>query len=117
MTLPPVPGDDLQREAEDRVKTARERKAEAEQQRSERRSGWRMVAQLSTVGLTLALAVGIGIGLGWWLDQRFKTNGILVIVGALIGIGAGFRELIRAAMRASREQEESERRGPGGTRP
>lgn len=110
MTLPPVPGDDLQQEVEDRVKTARERQAEAERQRGEERSGWRMVAQLSTVGLTLALAVGIGIGLGWWLDQRFKTNGILVIVGALIGIGAGFRELIRGVIRAGREQEEKDRR-------
>lgn len=107
MTLPPVPGDDLQREVESRVKSARE--AEAERLRSDRRSGWRMVAQLSTIGLTLAFAVAIGIGLGWWLDQRFKTNGILVIVGALIGIGAGFRELIRGVIRASREQEEKDR--------
>lgn len=92
------------------------RRDEDERRRSEERAAWRSLAQLSTVGLTLAFAIAIGVGLGWWLDQRFKTNGILVIVGALIGIAAGFRELIRAVMRSAREQEEKDRTG-GNNRP
>lgn len=87
-----------------------------EDEKSEERAAWRSLAVLSTVGLTLALSIAIGVALGWWLDQRFKTNGILVIVGTLIGIAAGFRELIRAVMRSAREQEEKNRRD-GNNRP
>jgi F0F1-type ATP synthase assembly protein I len=64
----------------------------------------RPAAMLATVGLTLALSVGVGIGLGLLLDHLFKTNW-LVIVGALFGIAAGFKQLIQAVIRANREQE------------
>src|SRR4051812_37178607 len=67
-------------------------------------SGLRVGMMLSTAGLTLALSVGIGVGIGIFLDRWLKTN-FLVIVFTLIGVGAGFRELIRTVIRANEEQE------------
>ena len=65
----------------------------------------RLAASTTTIGLTLALSIGIGIWLGIWIDGKFKTHGIAVIIGALVGIGAGFKQLIQAVIRAGREQE------------
>jgi F0F1-type ATP synthase assembly protein I len=69
--------------------------------------GWRAAAMLSTVGLTLALSVGLGVGLGILLDRWLKTNW-LVIVGTLLGVLAGFKQLIQTVIRANAEQEEAE---------
>lgn len=75
------------------------------------RGRWRVTAMLSTVGLTLALSIGIGIMIGVVLDQWLKTKGILVILGALLGVISGFKELIRVVVQVSREQDaESEER-------
>ena len=67
-------------------------------------SGLRAGMMLSTAGLTLALSVGIGVGIGILLDRWLKTN-FLVIIFTLVGVAAGFRELIRTVIRANEEQE------------
>ncbi len=45
--------------------------------------------------------------LGWlgghWLDGRFHTAPWIAMAGLLLGIVAGFRELVRLSMRAMRE--------------
>lgn len=69
--------------------------------------GWRIVGSMTTIGLTLALSVGIGIGLGLLLDRHFKTNWI-VIPGTLLGVAAGFKQLIDAVIRANADQEAQE---------
>ena len=67
----------------------------------------RVAAMLSTVGLTLALSVAIGAGIGYLLDRWLRTNW-LVIVFTIIGVGAGFKQLIQTVIRAGREQDEME---------
>ena len=67
-------------------------------------SGLRAGMMLSTAGLTLALSVGIGVGIGIFLDKWLKTN-YFVIIFTLVGVVAGFRELIRTVIRANEEQE------------
>jgi F0F1-type ATP synthase assembly protein I len=80
--------------------------------------GWSVLAKLATVGMTLAFSVGIGIGIGLLLDRWLKTNW-WVIVFTLVGVAAGFKQLIQAVIQAGREQEEldaeqrREERGPG----
>jgi len=77
---------------------------------------WVAGASLASAGITMALAVAIGAGLGLALDRWLKTTW-MVIVGLLIGVAAGFRELFRAVALASREEERAEaerrNRGPG----
>ena len=73
--------------------------------------GWRIAAQLSVVGLTLALSIAIGGYLGYLADQKLGTRW-LVIVGTLIGVAAGFKQLIQAVREANREEERRESENP-----
>ncbi len=68
---------------------------------------WRLAASLSSVGLTLALSVAIGVAIGIWLDRRFGTS-FWVIIFTLVGVAAGFKQLIQAVIRAGREQDAAE---------
>lgn len=55
---------------------------------------------MAYVGLGFEIAVPplIGVLGGRWLDGRFGTEPWLVIVGALLGIGAGFYNFFRAVL-------------------
>lgn len=79
--------------------------------------GLRIAGMLSTAGLTMALSVAIGVGIGYWLDQKFKTGGLLVIVFAIVGIIAGFQQFFKIVSQANADQsaeERRERRSPKG---
>jgi Uncharacterized protein conserved in bacteria len=41
------------------------------------------------------LAIPITIGIGYWLDRRFDTTPILLLVGAVIGFGAFVLRLLQ----------------------
>lgn len=66
-----------------------------------------------------ALLVGVGpmfaagVLVGWlggdWLDRRLGTSPVFVVVGVLLGMGAGFQELFRALGRISRSSERNKR--------
>lgn len=74
----------------------------------ERYRGLRVAAMLSTAGLTLALSVVIGVAIGYFLDRWLNTRGIMVIVFAIVGVIAGFKQLIQIVARANAEQEEAD---------
>jgi ATP synthase protein I len=74
----------------------------------ERYRGLRVAAMLSTAGLTLALSVVIGVAIGYFLDRWLNTRGIMVIVFAIVGVVAGFKQLIQIVARANAEQEEAD---------
>lgn len=76
--------------------------------REGRLRGLMAAGSLLTVGLTLALSVAIGVMGGWALDQWLETRWF-VIVGALLGIAAGFKQLFRTVAQAGRLQDEFER--------
>ena len=58
---------------------------------------FRQLLQASTVGLNLVFSTFIGLAIGYGLDSLFKTSPWLTIIFLLIGIIAGFRELLRIA--------------------
>jgi F0F1-type ATP synthase assembly protein I len=60
------------------------------------------MAEASTVGIMLVVATAIGYFFGSWLDKKFGTGPWLMIVFTLMGIAAGFIELIRLAIRLSK---------------
>ena len=70
--------------------------------------GLRILGMLSAAGITLAVATGLGVFAGIMLDRWLKTSW-WVMVGALLGIAAGFREFFRVVARANAEQERIER--------
>jgi ATP synthase protein I len=66
------------------------------------RAMWRSAAQLSYVGIFFGVAVAIGYGAGHWAEQRWGGAPWVSLVGVLVGIASGFRELMRVARRYQR---------------
>lgn len=57
----------------------------------------------SYVGIFFGVAVAVCFFAGWWADRRLHTAPWLEIVGVLLGVATGFRELYRLSKRAQRE--------------
>jgi ATP synthase protein I len=47
------------------------------------------LALFSEIGITLLVTTLIGVLAGYWLDQTLRTLPIFVVVGMLLGFGAG----------------------------
>ncbi|EMS79497.1 MULTISPECIES: AtpZ/AtpI family protein [Desulfotignum] len=56
----------------------------------------RELGYFASLGMSVALSIFIGLGLGLWLDKKFDTNPVLMFVGLIIGIIAGFSNIVRA---------------------
>jgi len=65
----------------------------------------RGMALAFSVGFALVGPIILGALLGIWLDARLNTSPWLTMVLVLLGIVAGFVEMIRALNRLQREQE------------
>lgn len=73
-------------------------------------------AQASTIGFTMVLATVFGFGIGLGLDRLFHTGfdnelgvGWFTMGFTLLGIIAGFRELMRAVIRLNEDEDRNER--------
>ena len=72
----------------------------------------RSLLDLSTIGLNLVLATFVGLGMGYGLDHVFdkylgmKTSPWFTIIFLLLGIIAGFREMIRMARKYSADNQQ-----------
>jgi ATP synthase protein I len=60
-------------------------------------------AQFASLGLEMGLSVAIGAGIGYWLDSRLGTQPWLLLFFLLCGVAAGFKGMIDAARRATRD--------------
>jgi hypothetical protein len=63
------------------------------------------VPEVLSVGFALTGPIILGALLGIWLDARFKTSPWFTMGLLLLGIVAGFVEMIRSLNRLQREQE------------
>jgi ATP synthase protein I len=59
----------------------------------------------STVGLELGVAVVISLLFGMWLDRKLGTQPWLMLAFLVIGLVAGFRNVMRAVKRAEKAAE------------
>lgn len=50
----------------------------------------------ATLGIQYALSIALLTGLGWWLDGRWGTTPWLLVAGVVLGVVAGFVNLVRA---------------------
>jgi len=67
-----------------------------------RKEMMRLLADFSTIGITLASAIFIGVGIGYFLDYKVfdgKTAPWLTLIFMAFGIAAGFKNLYRLAKR------------------
>lgn len=59
----------------------------------------RQLLEASGVGIQLVLATFVGFAMGYFIDKFLKTFPWFTIIFLILGIIAGFRELIRVARR------------------
>jgi len=64
----------------------------------------RKAGQASSIGLVLVISIAIGYFFGSWLDRVFHTDPWLMLLFTLIGIVAGFTEMIRIANSLSSDE-------------
>lgn len=62
----------------------------------------RELGYFSSLGISVALAIFIGLGLGYWLDQKFGTEPVLLLIGLAVGIAAGFSNIYRAGQKGKK---------------
>jgi ATP synthase protein I len=53
----------------------------------------KLMALVSTMGISMALAIVIAIFIGYYLDKWFKTSPLFFLIFMILGIVAGFRNL------------------------
>ena len=68
----------------------------------------RQLFEASTVGIQLVLSTFVGFGMGYFLDKFLGTFPWLTIVFLILGIVAGFRELLRVARRENGTNKKSD---------
>lgn len=62
----------------------------------------RLIADFSTIGITMASSVFIGFGFGYLLDQKVfdgRTSPWFMFIFLALGIAAGFRNLYQLSQR------------------
>jgi F0F1-type ATP synthase assembly protein I len=63
-----------------------------------------LVGEYTSLAFLLPVSALLGYGLGYLLDKEFETTW-LYIAGLILGIAAGFVQLIRQLMRDTRDDE------------
>ncbi len=53
------------------------------------------VAPYMNLSWQMLITIGLFILLGWWLDGKFETKPILILVGAFLGIALAFYNFFR----------------------
>jgi len=69
------------------------------------RKWMRNAARASSIGFVLVISIAIGYFFGAWLDKVFhRTDQLFMIIFTLMGIIAGFIEVIRLAISLSKDE-------------
>jgi F0F1-type ATP synthase assembly protein I len=62
------------------------------------------MSRYSYLGIFFGVAVVLGWAGGRWLDRRWHSDPWMSMVGLLIGVAAGFRELYRVSKQALKDE-------------
>lgn len=60
------------------------------------------LAYYSSLGLQVALSIFIGLFFGRWLDSKFDTDPVFMLVFLGFGIAAGFRNILLAIKKSEK---------------
>ncbi len=60
------------------------------------------------LGVQFGACVVVGAGIGWWLDSRFGTEPLLLLMFMFLGLAAGIRTLLRFARQSAPPEGPSE---------
>ena len=59
--------------------------------------------------MTLAVTVLAGLGGGYWLDRRFGTRPVFLLVGAALGVGTGLYHFFKVVAELDTRNSDSKR--------
>ncbi len=68
--------------------------------KEDRGKTFRELGYFASLGISVALAIVIGLAIGYWLDKKFGTQPVLLLVGLALGIAAGFSNIYRAGQKS-----------------
>ncbi|MDR2141952.1 MAG: AtpZ/AtpI family protein [Deltaproteobacteria bacterium] len=71
-----------------------------------------VLATASSIGLALVIAIFLGAAGGWWLDNFLGTRPWCFVIGLLLGVVAGYRNVYVLAMRLEKSQEKDKKDAP-----
>ncbi len=60
-------------------------------------------ASYGSLGISVALSIFIGLFIGLWLDKKFDTTPVFMLVFLGLGIAAGFRNIWHEVNRLAKE--------------
>jgi len=63
---------------------------------------FRQLFEVSAIGINLVVSTFAGLAIGYLLDRLFNTSPYLTIIFLILGIIAGFREMVRVAQKAAK---------------
>ncbi|OGW19245.1 MAG: hypothetical protein A2077_06605 [Nitrospirae bacterium GWC2_46_6] len=64
---------------------------------------FRQLIEASSVGINLVISTFVGLAIGYWLDKLFGTSPYLTVIFLILGIIAGFMELVRIARKQEKQ--------------
>ncbi len=63
----------------------------------------KLLALVSTMGISIVLAIVIAIAIGYYLDKWFQTSPLFFLIFMILGIVAGFRNIYVIMKRAEKD--------------
>jgi len=63
----------------------------------------KLLAIVSTMGISMVLAIVIAIAIGYYLDKWFKTSPVFFLIFMVLGIIAGFRNIYVVMKRTEKD--------------
>lgn len=73
-----------------------------------KKSVYTTVADVGTMGMHMVACTFIGMGMGYYLDKWLGTKPWMLVIFLILGIVAGFRNLIQEAMRMQKRAEQKD---------
>lgn len=67
------------------------------------------LALITHIGLVMMIPIFGGVYLGSYLDERFGTGGIFLIVLTLIGVVTAFLNMFKVVMKAAGKRDDDDR--------
>ena len=70
---------------------------------------YKAIGNYGTLGIEIALCIVFGAGGGHWLDGKFNTEPVLMVLGFFFGLGAAGKAVHQAWKQMQKEAEREER--------
>ncbi len=66
------------------------------------------LAPYGSLGMSVSLSIFIGLFIGLWLDKKFETPPVFMLIFLGLGIAAGFRNIWHVINKLAKEEEKDD---------